>query len=98
VAPVKRGIYKELDQKNTGSNGSQVKVIEVLIPKQISNRKLDLYLVDVNPKTQKAAMALVQKKVTEKEKLQVKIKDNLKQFFVIIDPETTTCIYNQVYH
>jgi VWFA-related protein len=98
IAPVQRGIYKDLGQESSGKKGTQLKYIEVKIPNEIRNRKLDLYLVDVDPTTQKAAMAMVQKTVSDKEKLQVKMKHNRKQFFVIIDPQTTTCIYNQVYH
>jgi hypothetical protein len=96
VAPVKQVKYKTPDTAKTPGNPDLSKYIEVVIPPEMRNRELDLYLVDIDVNTRKAAFGLVKKTVGETEKLRIKIKKDKKQYFVFIEPSTTTCIYNRV--
>jgi hypothetical protein len=79
-----------------GGNPDHFKHIEVAIPPEMRNRKLHLFLVEIDANNQKADLGFVKKTVREKEKLRIRLKKNKKQYFVFIESSTTTCIYNQV--
>jgi hypothetical protein len=70
--------------------------IEVTIPPGMRDRKLDLFLVNIDPNTKKAMIGLNTKIVGEKENIRFPAQKNQKQYFVIIEPSQPLCIYNQV--
>ncbi len=96
VAPVKRVKYEIQDRAKAVGNPDDFRHIEVAIPPGMRNRKLHLYLVEIDANTQKADLGLVEKTVGEKEMLSIRLNTNKKQYFVFIEPSIPTCIYNRV--
>jgi len=96
VAPVKQAKYKIQNMVKTNGNPDDFKQVEVAIPPDMRNRKLHLYLVEIDANTQKADLGLVKKTVGKKENLRIRLKKNKKQYFVFIEPSIPTCIYNRV--
>lgn len=68
----------------------------VELPMEMKNRNLDVCLLYINPATEAVDMTF--ETVTAAESLELKInrKKNKKQFFVIIEPNTPHCIYNEI--
>lgn len=71
--------------------------IDVPLPNQMKNKNLDIFLIQRDPETNRVAMSLVNKDA--KNWVEIKIKgrgsESLEQFFVIIEPLDTYCIYNK---
>lgn len=71
-------------------------VIQLNIPPFMQNRKLDLFVVHVNPKTGKADFQFQRKSMAGTETIEIFPKKKRNAYFVIIEPDTPICIYNQV--
>jgi len=93
VAKVGRIKYRELPGTTPESTG---KTIEVDIPPVMRNRPLELVTVRINPETQEAAVERKIKTMGEKETLQITPMPGRDSYFIIIEPRTPLCIYNQV--
>jgi VWFA-related protein len=91
VGKVEKTRYKKIKSK-----GKKSRQIEVVIPLTMKNRKVDIFIVHLDPLTMKADFELSQKKVKEKESLEFQMAEERNHYFVIIDPVDTICIYNQV--
>ncbi|UCH95316.1 MAG: hypothetical protein JSV88_00335 [Candidatus Aminicenantes bacterium] len=96
VARVGKVNYKTLSNDREQSKNHQLKTIEITIPPTIRNRQLDFFLVNIDPKTQKANIGMTGKRVGKTETLRFQARANRKQYFVIIEPYQPFCIYNQV--
>lgn len=75
---------------------NQTNTIQVKIPPAMRNRELDLFLVHIDPNTQLAKFSLEKKVMDAKANILVPVMPNRIAYFVIIEPQTTICIYNQV--
>lgn len=85
--------YKKLDKETAGNAAHRV---EINLPTAMRNRPLDVFLVHIDPETQKADMTIEKKTITGKAVLQLTPKENRNAYFVLIEPTTPFCIYNQV--
>jgi hypothetical protein len=86
--------YKML--RNEKSGDETFLMIEVPLPKKMKDRKLDMFLVQFEPKTKKVNIELLTQAVKERANFIIRKRDNTKEFFVIIEPVFAYCIYNQV--
>ncbi len=93
VSKVGRINYKKLPKQKKGVPGQ---TIEVDIPPIMRNRQLELVTLYHNPKTQKTTLKRKMKTLGERETIQVVPMPNRDSYFIIIDPQTPLCIYNQV--
>jgi VWFA-related protein len=84
--------YKKLDI----GTGNAAHTVEITLPTAMRNRPLDVFLVHIDPETQKADMTIEKKTITGKAILQLTPKENRNAYFVLIEPTTPFCIYNQV--
>ena len=73
-----------------------IKKINVNIVKEMQDRKLDIFVLNVDPVTLKADIDLFQQEVGEKETIEVEAQPGRKQYIVIVEPEKSHCIYTQV--
>ena len=93
VAKVGRIKYNKLPKPNPGTS---TETIEVDIPPVMQNRPLELVTVYIDPETQEAAVERKIKTMGEKETLQITPMPGRDSYFIIIEPQTPLCIYNQV--
>lgn len=70
--------------------------VEVQLPEKMRNRNLDIYTINLDPQTMKADFEAKSVSAGETIEIKGKQKNKRKLFFVIIDPKTTTCIYNKM--
>ncbi|HLP59497.1 MAG TPA: hypothetical protein VK186_11735, partial [Candidatus Deferrimicrobium sp.] len=71
--------------------------IEISIPPVMCNRQLDEFTIYLDPATQKASLNYEQIKMTEKALIDAIPKEKQQLYFVLIDPVTSCCVYNQVF-
>jgi hypothetical protein len=69
--------------------------IDVPLPNQMQNRILDIFLIQRDTKTNRVDMRLINKEAREWIKLNINDNNKREQFFVIIEPLETYCIYNK---
>jgi hypothetical protein len=82
--------------KKTGSTKDNLMTIQVPLPSVMQNRKIDMFSIGMDPKTQETSINLVGSQATDVVNLKIKNKKEVNQFFVIIEPTTPYCIYNQI--
>jgi VWFA-related protein len=70
--------------------------LHVPLPNQMKNKKLDMFLITLDEKNQRIGMEIVSKTAKDWINLKINYKKNKKQFFVIIEPRGTYCIYNSI--
>jgi hypothetical protein len=73
-----------------------IKKINVNIVKELQDRKLDIFVLNIDPITLEANIDISHKKMGENETLEVEAQTGRKQFVVIVEPEKSHCIYTQV--
>ena len=62
----------------------------------MKNRELDIIVLYYDPEAKKSEIYLNTKLVGDNLNLDVKRKKSMKNFFVIIEPNSVFCIYNEV--
>jgi hypothetical protein len=85
---VKRAVYKIEENRENNT-----RTINVEIPSDIKNKKLDIFLLQFNPRTQDLVVDLKRRTVKDRENIQFKAKEDTVHFFVMIEPSQTLCIY-----
>lgn len=70
--------------------------IRVLLPKVMQNKKVDIFSIRMHPKTHKTAIDKMSGKAKDVVNLKVKPRKEMLQYFVVIEPTTPYCIYNQI--
>ena len=96
VGTVKPTLYRTLEE--TTGKKKIIKKINVTIPRELRGKKLDVFILNVDPATLKADIKLDQRMVGEKENLDVEVvaQTGKKQYIVIVEPEKTHCIFTRV--
>jgi len=61
-----------------------------------SQYKADIFLVKFDPKTKKTDVSKITEKVKDKVKIPIQKTKNIKQYFVIIEPNGVLCVYNEI--
>lgn len=88
--------YRRENDKNEKEDSC---ILDVPLPNQMKNKKLDIFLIQRDPQTNRVDMSLVNR--AAKNWVKIKIKnttsesEDLEQFFVIIEPLDAYCIYNK---
>ncbi|HLP46699.1 MAG TPA: hypothetical protein VK469_12155 [Candidatus Kapabacteria bacterium] len=82
--------------KKSGSSKDDLMTIQVPLPNVMQNCKVDMFSIRVDPKTQTTAVDLVENQAADVVNLKLKNRKDVNQFFVIIEPNTPYCIYNQI--
>lgn len=91
VGKVEQTSYKKLK-----SPTAQTKNVRVKIPVELRNRESDIYVLNLDPNTLKAAIAVKTKILDEKETIAVPVQKNRKQFVVVVEPTKTRCVFTPV--
>lgn len=94
MGKVVRVNYKKLRAEKSGD--STTSMIQVDIPPKMADKPLDIFVIRVDPITKKADIEFQPQTVKERANLIIKGSKNTSQFFVIIEPVFSYCIYNQL--
>jgi hypothetical protein len=94
VGKVQRVVCQKLGESQ--KKKVMIKKINVNVVKELQDRKLDIFVLNVDPVTLEADIDLFQRKVGEKETIEVEAQTGRKQFVVIVEPEKSHCIFTQV--
>lgn len=96
VSSIKKTNYKILSREKTDKGF--IYEIEVNIPKSMQNQTGDIFIIGLNPKTKRWVSKTKQKPLSSTEKMKVSLdnKGEIKLYFVIIHTQTAHVIYNQI--
>ena len=94
ASQVGKPVYREVDSKK--QNGKTVKTIEILLPKQMRNRKLDIYTLQMDAATRYADITTESRVVGDNARIELEILWDRIPYFAIVEPQATFCIYNKV--
>ena len=85
-------------RKAKPAKGKDEKIVtlQVPLPDVMINHKVDMFLIRMDPKTQKTDIKLLSNNVTDTVNLKFKSRKDKNQFFVVIEPTTPYCIYNKI--
>jgi hypothetical protein len=86
--------YIVIDGKR--KNGKTVKTVEVLLPRQMRDKKLDIYTLQMDAATRYADIKSENRVVGDNVRIQIEILWDRIPYFAIVEPDTTFCIYNRV--
>ena len=103
VGKVKKVKFKKLKR---GKNRAQAKMstanakhknayISIPIPENM-RKPVDVFVVNLEPETMKANIGVSRQEVTETLEMEVPVVDGKQQYVVIVEPQKTRCLYNQV--
>ena len=81
--------------KNTKIEKQNIYTLDIPLPNQMKNKKLDIFLIRRDPESNSVEMRLVKKEAKNWVKLNVSPEEKKEQYFVIIEPKNTFCIYNK---
>jgi VWFA-related protein len=90
VGKVTQTRYKKIKSKSPAKN------IVMKIPTELRNRENDIFVLNVDPKTLRAAIGIQTKTLGEKETVTVPVMEGKKQFVVVVEPTNTHCIFTPV--
>jgi hypothetical protein len=83
---------KTRDEKSKKKNTF---TLTVPLPNEMKNKKLEMFLIHMDTKTHRVKMDIIEKEAKDWIDLKIEPRKNKKQFFVIIEPSNTYCIYNK---
>jgi hypothetical protein len=87
------GKVKPADYKVEENQEKTLKILDIAIPENMRNRKVDVFLLQFDPKTKDLAIDLKSRTAKERERIRFKTKQNKEHYFVFIEPVKTLCIY-----
>ncbi|MCP5108567.1 MAG: hypothetical protein GY950_34600 [bacterium] len=90
------GKVMKVKYKKVNSKKEKLLTLRVPLPKVMQNRKVDMFSIRVDPKTQKTVVDVVSSNVKDVVNLKIKPRKDKNQYFVIIEPTTPHCIYNKI--
>ena len=89
------GRIRRVRHKKIKNGSKNTFSLTVPLPNEMKNKKLEMFLIHMDTKTQRVKMDIIEKEAKEWINLKIEPKKNKKQFFVIIEPSETYCIYNK---
>ncbi len=72
------------------------KRVELTLPKDLRNRQLDVFVINLNPKSFKADIRLSKKAVGDRIQVEIDVMKKRKQYLVLVEPERTLCVYTEI--
>ncbi|MCP4214575.1 MAG: hypothetical protein GY765_07955 [bacterium] len=86
--------YNKLREER--NSGKSTQMIEIVLPEKMKGRTLDMFAINIDPKTKKVNIDMISRKVKNRANLIVNTRKDTNEFFVLIEPLFAYCIYNQV--
>jgi len=94
VSKVERVKYQT--QIKTKKGEGKVMSVLVSLPKKLWDKTIDRFFITFDPALNKFEFDTKSKKVKEIERFDIRLKKNLKHYFVIIDPISTYGVFNEI--
>jgi len=82
-------------KKEVEKGDQQHLTVVIPIPNQMKNRSLDMFQIDVDPRTEEADMNFIRQEVTNLAKVRIKPRPDKRQYLVFVEPEDNYCIYTE---
>ncbi len=89
------GKIRRVTHKKIKNGDKNTFTLTVPLPNEMKNKKLEMFLIHMDTKTQRVNMDILEKEAKDWINLTIEPRKNKKQFFVIIEPSETYCIYNK---
>lgn len=70
--------------------------VNIPLPNVMQNKKLDIFLIRMHPKTQETVVDFMEGNVKTSVELKFKKRKDMRQFFVLVEPSKPYCLYNEV--
>lgn len=70
--------------------------VAVNLPRKMQNCYLDVFTLSIDPETQKVDVRLAGQTFKKSIDLRVQARQNRRLYFVIVEPQNTYCLYNQI--
>lgn len=86
--------YRSLRDEKQGNE--IISLLEIPLPPKMKGRQLDLFYVQIDSQTRKVNIEVLTQTLKDRANIIVRKRENKKDFFVIIEPVFTYCVYNQV--
>jgi hypothetical protein len=96
VGDLKKVKYKSLKSTKGSTNIHPSKRIRIQIPENMNNHNVDIFMVNLDPRTMKANFGITNQMVNQVLEIDVPVEEEKVQFVVIVEPIKTRCLYNQV--
>jgi hypothetical protein len=91
------GTIRQVKYKRSKIKGKEKYIaLTIPIPKAMQNKKADVFLVRMDPKTQSTQIDRAKQVLSQTATLQLKPIKKANQFFVIIEPNMPYCVYNKI--
>lgn len=90
LGPVTKASFKRIKEEKTHYS------INVVLPMEMQNRNLDVFLLYIDPAAEGVDMTFGTVNAAGSLELEINRRKNKRQFFVVIEPDTPYCIYNEV--
>ena len=87
--------YNNLGEDKTGPENTSK--IEVPLPAKMKDHELDLFSISIKPGSQEVNIQLITQEVKDKAQLVFKKQQNTNEYFVIIEPAFSLCVYNRIF-
>lgn len=94
VGKVMRARFKKVKSGKKGNDNTFT--VRVTLPEVMKDRKLDMFSIKVDTDTQKVNVSTMSRKIEDVLNLKFKRIKNTRQFFVIIEPTTPYCLYDEI--
>ncbi len=94
VGKVVRVKYKKMQKQKKGNE--TFRTVDVQIPPKMKNKMADIFVIQIEPKTHQTRIDTMRKVLDDKFTFVVRDKKDQKQFYAIIEPGNTYCIYNEI--
>lgn len=96
IAKITVAESEKIDEVFDKEKNATVKKISVIIPEELQEKMVDVYILNIEPNSLKADIQLSKRLAGKTEVIDVEVQKNRKQFFVMIEPRSTRCIVNRV--
>ena len=95
---IRLAVYQKVGEvQHNGKTGIMaVKKINLLVPQNFIDKKVDIFVLNIDPNTLKADIRLSRRVMESIATVEVEVQEKRKQFIVLVEPEKTRCIFNRV--
>ena len=96
LAKIRLAKYQKLGDVQHTDKKKVIKKINLLVPRGFKDRKVDIFVLNINPKTLKADIRMSKRVMDSRAAVEVEVQEKRKQFIVLVEPGKTHCIFNRV--
>lgn len=98
IGKVQKVDLKQIKKQEPGEENSKFKYkyVRVSIPEKMKGLDVDVFVINQNPETMKSNIIKTTQNAGVMLEVKVPVEKGMLQFVVIVEPQTTQCVYNEV--